>query len=59
MKKETQTHYYENGNKASETPYVNNQIHGLEIWWYENGKKWDEIPHKNNIEHGSMVEFKY
>jgi len=39
MKTETKTQYYPNGKKMYETPYVNNHVHGLAIWWYENGKK--------------------
>jgi len=54
-----ETSYWLNGKKASETPYVNNRIHGLRIVWYSNGSKWCETPFKNNLQHGSNIEFRY
>jgi len=59
MKKETITNYHSNGNRSSETPFVNGKIHGLQIWGHSNGNRWDEIPFKNSLEHGSKIYFIY
>jgi len=51
MKKQNriETEYYQNGNKSSETPYVNGKIHGLQIYWYENGNKSSKTLYFNGI----------
>jgi len=59
MKKETKIDYYNNGKKAYETPYINDNRHGLEIWWYKNGNKYSETTFKNDIEHGTIIGFNY
>ena len=37
MKIKIETETFFNGQKWCETPYVNGQRHGLEIWWYPDG----------------------
>jgi len=59
MKKETRTSYYPNGKRWYETPYINNQIHGLVTGWCDNGKKRYKIPFKKDLEHGSRIYFRY
>jgi len=59
MKKETKTNYYKNGKKVHETPYINDKVHGLSIWWYKNGNKYSETTFKNDIEHGTIIGFNY
>ena len=47
--------YYYNNNNFSpyhEIPYLNDKIHGDELWFWEDGTLWGKIPHKNNIQHG-------
>jgi antitoxin component YwqK of YwqJK toxin-antitoxin module len=39
----------------SETPYKNNQIHGIGKWYYENGGIEFEIPYKNGFQHGIKI----
>ena len=52
MKPEIKTSTWLNGQKMHETPYVNGQRHGLEIWWHLNGQKRHETPYVNGQIHG-------
>jgi antitoxin component YwqK of YwqJK toxin-antitoxin module len=59
MKEEVKRDWYDNGQLALETSYLNERIHGLKKWWYSNGKLLNEIPYKNNIQCGAKIWFKY
>ena len=39
IKNGRETYWYENGKKASEGFYENNELEGTLTYWYENGKK--------------------
>jgi antitoxin component YwqK of YwqJK toxin-antitoxin module len=44
--------HYDNGQIMFETPWVNDQKHGIARYWHENGQLWWEIPYVNGQEHG-------
>ena len=47
--------YHENGSLASETPYKNGKIEGIEKWYYWNGNLMAEISYLNYYFHGDMT----
>ena len=49
------TSYYPNKQKAREIPYVNEQRHGVAIWWHSNGNKWQIMPYTKGQIHGLVT----
>ncbi len=54
FKNEVKIRYHLDSNWAvmRKTPYVNDEIHGLERWWYESGSKAEESMWKDGKEQG-------
>ena len=44
--------YYENGQMAEKSVYVNGEIDGISTWYSENGKVLKEFTYKNGLLHG-------
>ena len=51
----TWTHWYENGNKHSETNYADNKYHGRDTRWHENGQLSGINDYKHDVKHGLEV----
>lgn len=49
--------YYDTGELESETPYKNNQKHGVAKIYYKNGAVKSEIPYKNNQIDGNAKKY--
>ena len=46
--------YYNSGALKSVTPYVYENIHGVEKYYYETGALWWEAPYENGKRHGIL-----
>ena len=48
---------YPNGDKKSESYYLNNKLEGTKIIWFENGKISSVEGYKGGLRHGKSTEF--